>query len=80
VSLGGNLKGSLSAVRAAVPLVVAASSSLIDRGLVGLVEQFMITLPKDDEVKDLVEEVQQHPRLHIIHTQQHIPRYLEATL
>jgi hypothetical protein len=76
----GELKGSLSAVRAAVPLVLAATSSLIDRGLVDLVEQFMVTLPKDDEVRELAEEVQQHPRWHLIQTQHHIPRYLEATL
>ena len=76
----GALKGSLSAVRAAVPLAVATTSSLIDRGLVDLVEQFMVTLPQDDEVRDLVEEVQQHPRLHTIQTQHQIPRYLEATL
>lgn len=76
----GELKGSVSAMRAAVPLVVATTSSLIDRGLVDLVEQFMVTLPQDDEVRDLAEEVQQHPRWHLIQTQHHIPRYLEATL
>jgi hypothetical protein len=76
----GALKESLSIVRAAVPPVVAATSSLIDRGLVDLVEQFMVTLPRDDEVSDLIEEVQQQPRLHVIQTQHHIPRYLEATL
>jgi tetratricopeptide (TPR) repeat protein len=76
----GEVKGSLSVVRAAVPAVIAATSPLIDRGLIDLVEQFVITLPKDDEVGDLVAEVRQHPRLHGILTQQHIPRYLEATL
>ncbi len=76
----GEVKGSLSAVRAAVPVVLAATSPLLDRGLMDLVEQFMITLPKDDEVRNLVEEVRQHPRLHEIHTQQPVPRYLEATL
>lgn len=76
----GEVKGSLSAVRAAVPAVIAATSPLLDRGLIDLVEQFMITLPKDDEVRNLVEEVRQHPRLFVIHTQKPVPRYLEATL
>ena len=76
----GEWKRSLSVVRAAVPLVVATTSPLLDRGLVDLVEQFMITLPKDDEVRDLVEEVRQHSRLHANHVQQRVPRYLEATL
>lgn len=76
----GELKKSLSIVRTSVPLVLAATSSLMDGGLVDLLEQLLKALPKDDEVKDLLEEVRQHPRLHLIHTRHHIPRYLEATL
>lgn len=76
----GELKESLRGVRAAVPPVIAAISPLLDRGLVDLVEQFMLTLTKDDEVKDLIEEVQRHPQLHMTPTQQRVPRYLEATL
>jgi hypothetical protein len=34
----------------------------------------------DAEAKELAEEVRRHPRLHAIHVQQHVPRYLEATL
>jgi hypothetical protein len=41
----------------------------------------MIPLPGDAEVKDLVEAVQQHPRLqHAISVRHRVPRYLEATL
>ncbi len=76
----GEVKGSLNVVQVAVPLVITATSPLIDRGLIDLVEQFMLTLPKDTEVRDLVEEVQQHPRLHAISTQKHVPRYLESIL
>ena len=76
----GNLEGSLNAVRNAVPLVLATTSSLLDRGLIDLVERLVITLPGNDEVGELVAVVQQHPRLHIIRTQQCVPRYLEATL
>ena len=76
----GELKKSLSIVRACVPLVLAAASSLMDRGLVDLIEQLVKALPKDDEANHLLEEIRQHPQLHVIHTQHHIPRYLEATL
>ncbi|MEO8971775.1 MAG: hypothetical protein ABI406_09280 [Ktedonobacteraceae bacterium] len=75
----GNLASSLNSVRDAVPLVLATASSLLDRGLIDLIEQLVITLPRDDEVRELVEVVRQHPRLHIIQTQQCVPRYLEAT-
>jgi hypothetical protein len=40
----------------------------------------MIPLPRDAEVKELAEEVRQHPRLHTMLLQQQVPRYLEATL
>jgi hypothetical protein len=40
----------------------------------------MIPLPRDAEVKEPAEKVQQHPRLHAMHLQQRVPRYLEATL
>jgi hypothetical protein len=40
----------------------------------------MIPLQRDAEVKDLAEEVLQHPRLHAIHVKQRVPRNLEATL
>ncbi len=76
----GEWKRALGVVRDAVPLVVASTSSLLDRGLVDLVEQFMVTLPWDTDVRDLVEEVLQQPRLHAVHLQRHVPRYLEATL
>jgi hypothetical protein len=76
----GEWKRALSSVRMAVPLVVATTSPLLDRGLVDLVEQFVLTFPRDADVKELVDEVQQHPRLNAIHVQQRVPRYLEATL
>ena len=76
----GDLKKALSVVRIAIPVVVAATSPLLDRGLVDLIEKFMLALPKDANVKNLVDEVQQHSRLCVIHSQHHVPRYLEATL
>lgn len=76
----GEWEEALSVARDAVPLVVATASPLMDRGLVDLVERFVIPLPRDAEVKELVEAVHQHPRLHAIHVQQRVPRYLEATL
>jgi transcriptional regulator with XRE-family HTH domain/tetratricopeptide (TPR) repeat protein len=76
----GEWEGALIVARDAVPLVVGTTSPLLDRGLVDLVEHFMVTLPKDTDVKDLVEAVQQHSRLHAIHMQQRVPRYLEAIL
>jgi hypothetical protein len=59
---------------------VATTSPLLDRGLVDLVEQFVIPLARDADVNELVEVVQQHPRLHTIGVQHRVPRYLEATL
>lgn len=76
----GEAQGSVRVVRDAVPAVLAAASPLLDRGLIDLVEQFTLTFPKDDEVKNLVEEVRQHRRWHVISTQPHVPRYLEATV
>jgi tetratricopeptide (TPR) repeat protein len=76
----GEAQGSVRVVRAAVPAVLAAASPLLDRGLIDLVEQFTLTFPKDDEVKNLVAEVRQQPRWHVISTQQRVPRYLEATV
>lgn len=40
----------------------------------------MIPLPRNADVKDLVDEVRQHSRLHAIDMQQRVPRYLETTL
>ena len=76
----GAWEGALRVARDAVPLVVATTSPVMDRGLFDLVEQFVVTLPRDAEVKDLVDEVRQHPRLHAMFVQQRVPRYLEATL
>ncbi len=76
----GEWNGALRMARTALPLVVTATSPLLDRGLVDLVEQLMIRLPGDTEVNDLVKEVRQHPRLQAISVQQRVPRYLEATL
>ncbi len=76
----GEWEEALSVARDAVPLVVATASPLMDRGLVDLVERFVIPLPGDADVNELVEAVQQQPRFHAIHVQQRVPRYLEATL
>jgi tetratricopeptide (TPR) repeat protein len=76
----GNMKGSLEVVRTAVPLVVAADSPLLDRGLIDQIEQLTTKSPGNTEVKSIVKEVQQYPRLCAFHAQQQIPRYLEAKL
>src|SRR5216683_2606882 len=76
----GDMKGSLEAVGTAVPLVVAADSPLLDRGLIDQIEQLTTTFPRNAEVRDISKEVQRHPRLCAFHVQQHIPRYLEARL
>jgi transcriptional regulator with XRE-family HTH domain len=76
----GNMKGSLEVVRTAVPLVVAADSPLLDRGLIDQIEQLTTTFPRNTEVKGIVTEVQRYPRLCAFHAQQQIPRYLEAKL
>ena len=76
----GNMKGSLEVVHTAVPLVVAADSPLLDRGLIDQVEQLTTTFPRNTEVNGIVKEVQQYPRLRTFHAQQQIPRYLEAKL
>ena len=76
----GNMKGSLEVVRTAVPLVIAAASPLLDRGLIDQIEQLMTKSPGNTEVKSIVKEVQQYPRLCTFDAQQQIPRYLEAKL
>ena len=76
----GDMKGSLEVVGTAVPLVVAADSPLLDRGLIDQVERLTTTFPRNAEVRDIAKEVQRHPRLCAFHAQQHIPRYLEAKL
>src|SRR6266849_6206992 len=76
----GDMKGSLEVVGTAVPLVVAADSPLLDRGLIDQIEQLTATFPRNAEVRDISKEVQRHPRLCAFHVQQHIPRYLEARL
>lgn len=76
----GELEKALGAVRIAVPLVVASDSPLLDRGLIDLAEQFVLLLPNDTDVRELVGDIQQHPRLKEMQTQQRVPRYLEATL
>jgi tetratricopeptide (TPR) repeat protein/DNA-binding XRE family transcriptional regulator len=76
----GEWEKALSVVRDAIPPVIASNSSLLDRGLIDLVELFTGTLPKDTDVSDLFDEVRQQPRLYQAHVQQRIPRYLEATL
>jgi DNA-binding XRE family transcriptional regulator/tetratricopeptide (TPR) repeat protein len=75
-----DMKGSLETVHDAVPLVVAAASPLLSRGLMDLVEQLATTFPMQTEVRDLTEEVAHHPRLCAFQAREHVPRYLEATL
>ena len=74
------MKGSLETMHVAVPLVGAAASPLLDRGLIDLVERLTTIFPRKGEVGNLVEEVQRHPRLCGFQAQQRIPRYLEASL
>src|SRR5258708_28275470 len=76
----GDMKGSLEAVGTSVPLVVAADSPLLDRGLIDQIEQLTTTFPRNAEVRDNSKEVQRHPPFSAFHVQQHIPRYLEARL
>jgi len=76
----GEWKKALSAVHIAVPLVIVSNSPLLDRGLIDLVEQLMLLSPKDADVKELIDDIRQHPRLNEIQKQQQVPRYLEATL
>src|SRR5713101_8173841 len=76
----GDMKGSLEVVGTAVPLVVAADSPLLDRGLIDQIEQLTATFPRNAEVREIANEVQRHPRLCAFHAQQSIPRYLEAKL
>jgi hypothetical protein len=76
----GDMNGSLEVVGTAVPLVVAADSTLLDRGLIDQIEQLTTTFPRNVEVREIANEVQRHPRLCASHAQQSIPRYLEAKL
>lgn len=76
----GNAEGALKSVRDALPLVLATTSSLLDRGLIDLVERLMIPLSGNEDMAELAAVVQRHPRLHTISTQHCVPRYLEATL
>jgi hypothetical protein len=76
----GEIKRSVEAVRASIPLIAVAESPLIFRGLIDHVQKLTVTFPRDGELIAFAKEVQYHPQLRNLHAHVSGPRYLEATL